>query len=279
MITDLTKFRYEAFDFGDAVNMSPAAASSLEVAKKEAQQAKELAEKIAAEVPPEQTFTLAQMEAAKKACLAEGKAAGIAEAEAASQKARDAEAVRVEEMLIKIESQLAGYEKEAHKQRLAVAEKLKAVAFAAAKKVINGLPGSAIKQIENFVDGALGVVNDDKKIVLHLHPVSAKAFIEKMSERFEHMEIVEDDSILQNDMKIVWNNGYSERKLDELWKEIGQIVVGEFKIDEFAAAEVVVEEVQAVAKEPEVKEEIAETGEVEAASEEITNITGEENGG
>jgi flagellar biosynthesis/type III secretory pathway protein FliH len=144
------------------------------------------------------------------------------------------EVVRVEELLQKIDAQVAGHAEKARKEREEIAEKLKAIAYAAAKKIINNMPDAQLRQIENFVSGAVGVVSEEQKVELHLSPAVAKEVAAKLGEKFLQIKIVEDDSILSNDLKIMWNNGFAERKLDELWKEIGQIVLGKFDINEFA---------------------------------------------
>lgn len=234
-MSDLTKYRYETFDLSDARNLSPQARAQLESAKKEAKFAKEVAAKIELETPPEPevTFTEEQMEAAKKAAFAQGKAEGVKEANEQHKQAEDSEKVRSEALLIKIESQIAAHAKKAEDQRAQISEKLKTLAFAAAKKVVKNMPEAGHQQIENFIDGAMGVISEGQKVELVLNPKTAREFIEKMDARFESLNITEDDSILPNDLKILWNNGYAERKLDELWKEIGQIVVGEFNPKQF----------------------------------------------
>lgn len=257
MMSDLTKYRYETFDLSDASNLSPQARAQLESAKKEAQFAKDVAAKIEAETPPEPevTFTEEQMEAAKKAAFAQGKAEGMKEANEQHKQAEDAEKLRAETLLLKIEAQIAGHAKKAEDHRVQVAEKLKTLAFAAAKKVVKSLPDSATKQIENFIDGALGVISEGQKVELVLNPKTAHEFIEKMDARFESLNIKEDDSILPNDLKILWNNGYAERKLDELWKEIGQIVVGEFNPKQFEVKSEPAKVEPMAEKAPEVTEE------------------------
>ena len=223
MMLDLTKYTYENFDFAGR------APNALQIAQKEAQYAKELAEKIAAETPPEPTFSEAELEAAKKAAFDEGKRAGADEVRKMHEEIQAQETVRVEELLQKIDAQIASHANFAKKEREEIAEKLKAIAFAAAKKVIGAMPDAQLRQIENFIYGALGVVSEEQKVELHLHPSVAA----KVDGRFGQLKIVQDDSILPSDLKITWDNGYSERKLDELWKEIGQIVIGKFNIDEF----------------------------------------------
>jgi flagellar biosynthesis/type III secretory pathway protein FliH len=235
MMNDLTKYRYETFDLSDAINLSSSALSQLTAAKKEAQTAKEIAAKIAAETPiaPEVTFSEAQMEAAKTAFFEKGKQEGTREAHEQQKQTQAAEKLRAEELLLKIDSQLAGHAQKADAERAKISEKLKALAFAAAKKIVTNMPDAKLQQIENFIDGALGVISEDEKVQLVLNSKTAREFIEKMDVRFESLDIVEDDSILPNDLRILWNNGYAERKLDELWKEIGQIVMGEFNPKEF----------------------------------------------
>jgi flagellar biosynthesis/type III secretory pathway protein FliH len=228
MMIDVTKYRYESFGYTEGQ------AKALEIAQREAQHAKELAEQIAAEVPPPPIFSEAELEAAKTAAFADGKKAGSDEVRKLHEELRAQEAVRVEELLQKIDAQVAGHAEKARAECEQIAGKLKAISYAAAKKIISNMPDAQLRQIENFIDGALGVASEEQKVELHLNPVAAKDFAGKVGEKFSQIKIVEDDSVLSNDLKITWNNGFAERKLDELWKEIGQIVVGEFNIDEFS---------------------------------------------
>jgi len=229
MMLDVTKYRYESLDFGSVFPLTP-----LQQAQKEAEYAKELAEQIAAETPPVPTFSEAELEAAKKLAFEEGRKAGVDEMQKMHAEIQAQEAVRLEELLLKIDAQIAGCAKIAHNEREHIAEQLKAIAFAAAKKVINNMPDAQLRQIENFIEGALGVVSEGQKVTLRLHSSVEKQLAGQLMGKFEQLNVAVDDSILPNDLKITWNNGYSERKLDELWKEIGQIVVGKFDIDEFA---------------------------------------------
>ena len=276
MMTDVTKFRYETFDFGDAVNLSTGSASSLETAKKEALAAKKMAEKIVAEAPPEPevvTFSEAEMEAAKKAAHAEGKAEGVREEAGKNSEALSAEKVRAEALLAKVDAQIASHAQNAEKKRAETTEKLKALSFAAAKKVVSGLSDSSLKQIENFIDGAMGVVDEEQEVKLHLNPKTAKDFIEKMDARFEHLKIEEDAGIAEGDLQLIWNSGFAERKLDDLWRDIGKIIVGEFDVDEFKQPEPEVAEASAAAPEAKVEEGI----EVKAAQPEAVEENNADN--
>lgn len=234
MELSIQKFRYENLAFGSVASSDEIAIAESTAEVKNAQK---LAEKIAEEVKPSFNFSEEELEALKKKVFAEGKLIGAEEVRQEQEKAKAAETVRIEELLQKMNAAIAGESVKAQVRNDEIATKLVVLAFAAAKKAVGELGAAGEAKIENYISQALKNITPDHEAKILLNAQTA----EKLQKRLEGKEfgakVVVDDSIMPNDFKIVWNNGYAERKLDELWKEIGQVILAKFDVNEFAPTE------------------------------------------
>lgn len=264
MELSVKKFRYENLDFGRAFPASPDAVA---LAQAEVENAKKLAEQIAAEMKPTFTYTEEELEALKEKIFTEGKIVGAEEARAENEKKKIEENFRAEEILDKINAQIATQAQIARAEAAKVSEKLKALAFAAAKKVIGEIDLATSGKIEEFINTALASVAEDADVQILLSSQTAAKLEPRLAAKGFDAKIVADDSIMPNDLKILWKNGYAERKLGELWKELGQIILENFNVAEFASEDDM--------KEP-VLERAAQSN--EEVKQTINNQSEEENG-
>ena len=198
--------------------------TSFDTEKSAAAKAAEAAKKAAEEVPPAPTFSEEELEAARQAAFAEGKAAGLAEAEESHSK-RLAEAV---EALPPLFAQIT-------QQMEAQADDLRRETLDAAVTVVRKLfPNLArehgLDEIRAVVEACLERLRDEPRLVVR----TADGDLDALKERIEaaahnggfegKLVFLADERLAPGDLRLEWADGGAERDQAGLWKEIDAII-------------------------------------------------------
>ncbi len=187
------------------------------------------AAKAAAEQPPAPTFSEEELEAARQTAFAEGKAAGLAEAEGA-QTERLATAV---EGLPPLFAQLG-------EALAADADALRCETLEAALTVVRKLfPQLArdhgLEEIRAVVDACLERLRDEPRMVIRCADAdldALRACIERSTAQsgFEgKLVFLADERLLAGDLRVEWADGGAERDQAGLWKDIDTVIARALK--------------------------------------------------
>lgn len=239
----LRKYHYTSFETAGS------ASRAAELARQaQAKAAKDIAEQIVAEVKDEQEtrpelqlrFSQADLDAAKEAAFEQGRQAGVAEHEKAVGAKIAADNAQISMLVDNLAAKIEAEAKTTREQNLLLAEKLKAVAFAAAKKVVANLGDLHLAQIEVSVLQAVEKIASDVQPELRVPPEMAEKLSEFIQQKQLNLLVVPSLEVAEHDFQLSWKNGYAERKLNEIWQEIGEVVLGKspdkFNPSEFALA-------------------------------------------
>jgi len=182
------------------------------------------AAKAAAEQPPAPTFSEEELEAARQAAFAQGKAAGLTDAKGA-QSERLAAAV---EGLPALFSQLA-------EALAADAEALRRETLEAALTVVRKLfPQLArdhgLEEVHAVVDACLERLRDEPRMVIRCADADLDALREIVEQSaaqsgFEgKLVFLADERLAAGDLRVEWADGGAERDQAGLWKEIDAVI-------------------------------------------------------
>ncbi|GAB4374233.1 MAG: FliH/SctL family protein [Kiloniellaceae bacterium] len=198
--------------------------TSFDTEKSAAAKAAEAAKKAAEEPPPAPTFSEEELAAARRDAYAEGKAAGIAEAEAGHAK-RLAEAV---ESLPPQLAQLAQMlEAQADDRRR---ETLDAALTVVRKLFPNLARAHGLDEIQAVVDACLERLRDEPRLVIRCADGELDALKERIEESARHggfegkLVFLADERLADGDLRVEWADGGAERDQASLWKEIDAII-------------------------------------------------------
>jgi flagellar assembly protein FliH len=187
------------------------------------------AAKAAAEQPPVPTFSEEEMEAARQAAFAEGKAAGLAEAEGA----------QAERLAAAVEG-LPPYFTQLGEALAADAEALRRETLGAAITVVRKLfPQLArdhgLEEIQAVVDACLERLRDEPRVVIRC----ADADLDSLRESIEQsaaqsafegkLVFLADERLAAGDLRVEWADGGAERDQAALWKEIDAVIARALK--------------------------------------------------
>ena len=208
-----------------------------------AKKAAEAAKKVAEEPPPAPTFSEEELETARRAAFAEGKTAGVAEAEAGHAK-RLAEAV---ELLPPQLDQLAQtLETQADERRR---ETLEAALTVVRKLFPNLARTQGLDEIHAVVDACLERLRDEPRLVIRCADGELDAIKERIEESARHggfegkLVFLADERLADGDLRVEWADGGAERDQAGLWKEIDTVIAralspaGNAKVPHRAAAQ------------------------------------------
>jgi len=198
--------------------------TSFDTEKSAAAKAAEAAKKAAEETPLAPTFSEEELEAARQAAYAEGKAAGVAEAEA-GQTRRLAEAV---EALPPQLAQLAqNLETQADDRRR---ETLDAALTVVRKLFPNLARAHGLDEIHAVVDACLERLRDEPRLVIRSADGDLDALKERIEQSVQHsgfegkLVFLVDERLADGDLRVEWADGGAERDQAGLWKEIDAII-------------------------------------------------------
>lgn len=187
------------------------------------------AAKAEAEEPPAPTFSEEELAAARDAAFAEGKAAGLAEAEAAQTK-RLAEAV---EGLPPLFNQLG-------EQISANADAVRRETLGAALTVVRKLfpqlaEDHGLEEIRAVIDACLERLRDEPRVVIRCADADLDALrplIEQSAAQngFDgKLVFLADERLANGDLRVEWADGGAERDQAELWREIDTVIARALK--------------------------------------------------
>jgi flagellar assembly protein FliH len=198
--------------------------TSFDSAREREAKARAAAEAEAAAEPPPPTFSEEELEAARQAAFAEGKAAGLAEAE-------DSHSKRLAENLAALPPHLEALARQLEAQE----DERRRSALDAAVTVVRKLfPRLAreggMEEIQAVVEACLERLRDEPRLVIR----SADQDLDILRERIEQgaqragfegkIVFLADETIASGDVRVEWADGGAERDQSALWKEIDAII-------------------------------------------------------
>ncbi len=186
--------------------------------------AKAAAEAAAAAEPPPPTFSEEELAAARQAAYAEGKAAGLAEAE-------ESHSRHLAEAVAALPVQ---FEKLAHELEMQGAERHRSALEASITVVRKMFPQLArqngLDEIQAVVESCLERLRDEPRLVIRTADLDLDVLKDRIEEciarsAFEgKLVFLADERITSGDVRIEWADGGAERDLDCLWKEIDAVI-------------------------------------------------------
>jgi flagellar assembly protein FliH len=186
--------------------------------------ARAAAEAAAAEEPPAPTFSEEDLAAAREAAFAEGKAAGLAEAESA-QSRRLADSIdALLPQCARLTEELAELDMARHRDCLEAA-------MTVVRKLFPHLARDhGLAEMQAVVDDCLERLRDEPRLMIR----SADQDLDALKERIEasaaqsgfegKLVFLVDERIAAGDLRIEWADGGAERDLAGLWKEIDAVI-------------------------------------------------------
>ena len=187
-------------------------------------QARAAAEAEAAAAPPPQTYSDEELTAAREGAFAEGKTAGLAEAEQAQSR-----------RLADLVAELPQHFEQLHSQIDAQQEQRRPHTLDAAITVVRKLfpqlaRASGLDEVRAVIDGCLERLRDEPRLVIRcadedLDRLKAATEASARGNGFEgKLVFLADESIASGDVRVEWADGGAERHLADLWKEIDAII-------------------------------------------------------
>jgi len=228
MEVEIEKYRYELLDF-DPNNIFSAnnddvaegqepvegQAEVLEAAPESAEQEAAVEEVVAV------TYSEDELEQAKAQMRKEGFAEGLKQAKSEYEEISRQQDLQNATIVQAMEGKLLEAVKYRKLEVEHMREMISALSFAVARKVISCEPGEELAaQLNAQIDKMLKDIDDDSLPKIQLNPEMA----DRLADKFKNVEIVKDEAILPSDFKIAWSSGLAERKMDELWSEIGHVL-------------------------------------------------------
>lgn len=106
-----------------------------------------------------------------------------------------------------------------------------ALAVSICRKILPGLAAqNALREIESLVMRTIAEMTEEPRLVIRVADSRLDALqtrLERMSSGFPgKLVLLGDDELAENDCAVLWADGGTERNLDRLWSEIGEITAG-----------------------------------------------------
>jgi len=89
-----------------------------------------------------------------------------------------------------------------------------------------------LKEIETMLGAILSEILEEPRVILHVSPIIAKRLTERVDAiasdaHFEgRVVVMEDEGAAPGDCRVEWSNGGAERNLNDLWRQIDEVVQG-----------------------------------------------------
>jgi flagellar assembly protein FliH len=177
-----------------------------------------------AEEPPAPTFSEEELTAARQAALAEGKAAGIAEAESCHA-ARLAAAVELLPPQLAQVAQDVAAEADARRR-----DSLEAALTVVRKLFPQLARAHGLDEVHAVIEQCLERLRDEPRVVIRC----ADADLDALRERAEHaaarsgfdgkLVFLADERLASGDLRVEWADGGAERDQARLWHEIDAVI-------------------------------------------------------
>ncbi|MGD1880338.1 MAG: hypothetical protein ACFB13_22900 [Kiloniellaceae bacterium] len=198
--------------------------TSFDMEKSPAVKAEEAPKAAAVEPPPAPTFSEEELEAARQAAFAEGKADGLAEAEA-NQANRLAEAVaELPPLFDRLAQDLAA---QADGQRRETLE----AAITVVRKLFPHLAREhGLDETRAVIEQCLERLRDEPRLVIRSADEDLDALKEHIEASAAHsafdgkLVFLADDRLAPGDLRLEWADGGAERDQAGLWKEIDTVI-------------------------------------------------------
>jgi len=198
--------------------------TSFESEREREAKARAAAEAEAAAEPPAPTFSEEELEAARQAAFAEGKAAGLAEAEQSHAKRLADSVAGLPPHFDRLSQELEHLETERQRGALEAA-------VTVVRKLFPRLAREGgLEEIRAVVEACLERLRDEPRLVIRC----ADGDLDKLRERVEgstsrssfegKLVFLADETITAGDVRVEWADGGAERDQAALWKEIDAII-------------------------------------------------------
>lgn len=198
--------------------------NSFDTAREREAKARAAAEAEAAAEPPPPSFSEEELEAARQAAYAEGKAAGLAEAEAGQTRRLADGVAALPDHFDRLFEELEQQESERRRSALEAA-------VTVVRKLFPRLASEGgLEEIKAVVEGCLERLRDEPRLVIRC----ADGDLDALRERIEagtsrggfdgKLVFLADETIVPGDVRVEWADGGAERDQAGLWKEIDAII-------------------------------------------------------
>lgn len=178
----------------------------------------------AAEEPPAPTFSEEELAAARQAAFAEGKAAGIAEAETCH-------AARLADAVESLPPQIAQIAQDVAAEADARRRDSLEAALTVIRKLFPQLARAhGLDEVHAIIEQCLERLRDEPRVVIRC----ADADLDALRERAEHATVrsgfegklvfLADERLASGDLRVEWADGGAERDQSRLWQEIDAVI-------------------------------------------------------
>lgn len=198
--------------------------TSFDSEKERAAKERAAAEAAAAAEPPPPTFSEEELAAARQAAFSEGKAAGLAEAEASQNQRLIQAAEALEPQFATLKDDLAARSAEGERAALDAA-------LSVVRKLFPRLAHeNGLEEIRSVIETCLETLRDEPRLLIRCADQDLDAIkeqIEKSVARsgFEgRLVFLTDDAVSPGDVRAEWADGGAERDQAALWKEIDAVI-------------------------------------------------------
>lgn len=100
-----------------------------------------------------------------------------------------------------------------------------------------------LKEIETMLGAILSEILEEPRVILHVNPTIVKRLTERVDAiateaHFEgRVVVMEDEGAAPGDCRVEWSNGGAERNLNDLWRQIDEVVQGNLSASDVQASD------------------------------------------
>jgi flagellar assembly protein FliH len=210
--------------------------TSFDSEKVRAEKARAAAEAEAAETPPPPTFSEDELEAARQSAYAEGRAAGLAEAEEAQNRYLADVVAALPDRLEQLGTDIAAQEDERRRGALEAA-------VTVVRKLFPQLAREGgLEEIRAVIEGCLERLRDEPRLVIRTADQDLDALRDRIEAGTAHagfagkLVFLADETIARGDVRVEWADGGAERDQAGLWQEIDAVIARALTPSQDAAA-------------------------------------------
>lgn len=181
--------------------------------------------------PPPPTFSEAELSAAKQQAFEEGRQAGLKEGKelADTEEARRHQAIQ--QAMTAIASQAESIPTRHHElMRLQCAELAQLVLMAARQVAGDAIANYPQAGVETMLHQCLNILLHQPKATLRVHPSLVEPIETGVTDMLTRrgsecdLRITGDDALAVGEGRLEWMDGVAERKLDELWQQVTELL-------------------------------------------------------